>query len=150
GVWMVHCHMEHHMANGMMTLLAYEGYKPTGPIGAVYGATATPAVPTHGGDGGMPPGMAMDTPPATPSTAAPTPTPTAAVAMVDDRFVPNALTVAAGTTVVWTNTGQDWHSVAGFDGSFESGRIAPGESFSLRFDHPGTYQYLCKHHVMQG
>ena len=32
GVWMVHCHMEHHMANGMMTLLVYEGYRPTGPM----------------------------------------------------------------------------------------------------------------------
>ena len=52
-----HCHVEHHMANGMMTLLAYEGYKPTGPAAAFY--PAAPAVPNHGGGGGMPPGMAM-------------------------------------------------------------------------------------------
>ena len=36
GVWMVHCHMEPHMANGMMTLLAYEGEMPTGPAAAIY------------------------------------------------------------------------------------------------------------------
>jgi FtsP/CotA-like multicopper oxidase with cupredoxin domain len=157
GVWMVHCHMEPHMANGMMTLLAYEGYKPTGPVAAFYhGADPTPAVPIHGGGGGMPPGMAMATPAAastpdpsvTPAAAATGPT--AAVAMVDDRFVPNALAVAAGTTVVWTNNGQDWHSIAGFDGSFGSDRISPGESFSHRFDRAGKYPYVCKHHFMQG
>src|SRR5205823_3673878 len=129
GVWMVHCHMEHHMANGMMTVIAYEGYKPTGPIADFYStatADATPAVPSHDGGGAMPPDMAMDAPtaaasaPATSTTPADATTgPTIAVAMVDDRFVPNALTVAAGTTVVWTNKGQDWHSIASFDGSFE-------------------------------
>jgi FtsP/CotA-like multicopper oxidase with cupredoxin domain len=157
GVWMVHCHMEHHMANGMMTLLAYEGYKPSGPIADFYSAETTPEVPTHAGHGDMTPETATDTPAATVSTPAPaaTPTaaasgPTAAVAMADDRFVPNALMVAAGTTVVWTNTGQDWHSIAAFDGSFESGRIAPGEAFSHRFDRVGKYQYVCKHHFMQG
>jgi FtsP/CotA-like multicopper oxidase with cupredoxin domain len=31
GVWMVHCHIEHHMANGMMTTLWYDGAEPTGP-----------------------------------------------------------------------------------------------------------------------
>src|SRR5262249_739352 len=108
-----------------------------------------------GGD--MPPGMAMDTPTANPAAAGPSAAPassatgpTAAVSMVDDRFVPNALSVATGTTVVWTNDGQDWHSVAGLDGSFDSGRIAPGESFSHRFDRAGKYQYVCKHHFIQG
>src|SRR5262249_41610023 len=74
GVWMVHCHMEHHMPNGMMTLIAYEGYKPTGPIAAFYppGTTgATPVVPSHAGNGHMPPGMAMDTPTATASAELP-------------------------------------------------------------------------------
>jgi FtsP/CotA-like multicopper oxidase with cupredoxin domain len=158
GVWMVHCHMEHHMANGMMTLLAYEGYKPTGPVADFYDAApadATPTVPGHDG-GDMPPGMAMDTPTAAP-TSVPSATPadattgpTATVSMVDDRFVPNGLAVAIGTTVTWTNNGQDWHSIASFDGSFESDRISPGESYSHRFDEAGTYQYVCKHHFMQG
>jgi FtsP/CotA-like multicopper oxidase with cupredoxin domain len=157
GVWMVHCHMEHHMANGMMTLIAYEGYEPTGPISPFYGTDNTPTVPSHDGSGGMPPGMSMDTPTATASAAASPTTPadaaigsTVAVAIVDDRFVPNALTVAAGTTVVWTNNGQDWHSVASLDGSFASDRVSPGDSFSHRFDRVGEYQYICKHHFIQG
>jgi plastocyanin len=132
--------MEHHMANGMMTLLAYEGYKPTGPAAAFYAADATPEVPMHDGHGDMPPGMAMET----------TTGPAASVAMVDDRLVPDALTIATGTTVTWTNKGQDWHSVAALDGSFESGRVSPGESYSFQFVHAGTYQYVCQHHFIQG
>jgi FtsP/CotA-like multicopper oxidase with cupredoxin domain len=33
GVWMFHCHMENHAANGMMTLIQYDGAAPTGPVG---------------------------------------------------------------------------------------------------------------------
>ena len=33
GVWMLHCHELHHADAGMMTLLQYEGFKPTGEAG---------------------------------------------------------------------------------------------------------------------
>jgi len=72
------------------------------------------------------------------------------IAMVDDRFEPDNLSVAADTTVTWINQGADWHSIASYDGSFESGKISPGESFSHRFDLPGSYQYICKHHGLHG
>ena len=42
-VWMVHCHIEHHMANGMMTTIWYEGYQPTGPAADAAVAEATMA-----------------------------------------------------------------------------------------------------------
>jgi plastocyanin len=155
GVWMVHCHMEHHMANGMMTLIAYEGAMPTGPAAAFYD-------PATGGIAlgqAMPPGMDMSTPPAL-GTSAPTPAPVvdasaavglvANITMVDDRFVPNSLAVKVGATVVWTNTGADWHSVAAFDGSFSSDQIAPGETFSHLFARPGEFPFLCRHHGRQG
>lgn len=32
GVWMFHCHMENHAANGMMTLIQYDGATPAGPV----------------------------------------------------------------------------------------------------------------------
>ncbi len=70
--------------------------------------------------------------------------------MVDDRFEPVDLTIPSGTTVAWVNRGSDWHSVAAYDGSFESVKIPPGESFTHRFDQPGTYQYICKHHGLHG
>jgi plastocyanin len=102
--------------------------------------------------------MEMGTPAPPGATAPPDPVvaaaaaagPVAHVTMVDDRFVPNDLAVTVGTTVVWTNNGQNWHSVASFDGSFASGRVSPGESYAHRFDVPGAYQYLCKHHGLQG
>jgi manganese oxidase len=160
GVWMVHCHMEPHMANGMMTLLAYEGTRPTGPAAALY----DPATAGIVGDGvmapevAMPAGMAMPAPAAapvvspTPPAAAPAADtgPTFEITMVDDRFEPNDITVPAGTTVVWVNAGQNWRSLAAFDGSFESGRIEPGGQFVHRFDALGVYQFLCKHHFLQG
>ncbi|MGI8477895.1 MAG: cupredoxin domain-containing protein, partial [Thermomicrobiales bacterium] len=99
------------------------------------------------GQSGMDVGMATTTPTATPAAVI---GPTAAIIVVDDRFTPNALTVAVGTTVVWTNNGQDWHDIASFDGSFASGRFSPGETFAHVFDHGGIYKYICKHHFMQG
>ncbi len=70
--------------------------------------------------------------------------------MVDNRFTVPDLTVPAGTTVVWQNRGANAHSVKAFDGSFESDTLAPGDTFSFRFEQPGTYQYLCKQHGRQG
>ena len=139
GVWMVHCHIEHHMANGMMTTLWYDGEQPTGPV-AGFGAAA-----------GMASHMMHDTAADQPATITP---PTRAdeveITMLDDRFAPRAAAILQGAAVTWVNRGRNWHSVAAFDGSFLSGKIRPGEHFSFRFTRPGTYQYLCKHHGMQG
>ncbi len=158
GVWMVHCHMEHHMANGMMTFIVYDGSTPTGPAAAFFDAATGTFATGHEhmvAEAASAPGMSMPAPVAAPAPAAPVaaaaaPANTVEIAMVDDRFDPNNVTVPAGTTVAWVNKGRDWHSVAAFDGSFESGRLAPGESFSWQLDKPGVYQYLCKHHALQG
>lgn len=171
GVWMVHCHIENHAANGMMTVIQYEGAKPTGPIGEFWDLTPAAeegqqAPPDHGDDQdeglsahgghGMHEGDA-----ASPSagraaeTSSATTAPQSAgdvvwLAMEDDRFDPKLLRVKAGTTVTWVNKGADWHSVAAFDGSFESDQVAPGETFSHTFTTPGTYKFLCRHHGRQG
>jgi FtsP/CotA-like multicopper oxidase with cupredoxin domain len=151
GVWMIHCHMEHHMANGMMTTLEYEGYKPTGPAADIVVPPAAPMPHDHHQT------AAEATP--EPVTAAATPepgdgTPVDADAfvdkMVDDRFVPASFEIPAGTTVTWVNDGANMHSVAAYDGSFDSGSLDTGESFSHRFDTPGTFQFLCEHHALQG
>jgi FtsP/CotA-like multicopper oxidase with cupredoxin domain/plastocyanin len=157
GVWMFHCHMENHAANGMMSLIQYDGAVPTGPVGAFF----TP-------DGGVAPGAAEHmhgapeepkalptTDPAPANTPPPEPDSSSApavveVAMVDDRFDPPELTVAAGTIVRFVNRGANWHSVAAFDGSFDSGRVDPGGSFEVRLDTPGVIQFLCKHHGLRG
>lgn len=73
------------------------------------------------------------------------------VRVVDFAFDPGALTVPAGTTVTWTNDGNADHTVTADDGSFDSGRLDPGEQFSVTFDTPGEYAYHCGFHAqMQG
>ena len=39
GVWMAHCHIENHAANGMMTVIQYEGVLPTGPLAEIWNIT---------------------------------------------------------------------------------------------------------------
>jgi plastocyanin len=72
------------------------------------------------------------------------------VAVRDDRFVSARLTVPAGTTVTWTHRGNNSHTVSAVDGTFESGTLERDDSFSFTFDTPGTYQYLCRQHLLQG
>jgi plastocyanin len=59
------------------------------------------------------------------------------------RYEPTRLTVSAGTTVTWTNQGSASVTVTSADGLFDSGQIAPGGSFSVTFDTPGTFRYFC-------
>src|SRR5215211_4606664 len=73
------------------------------------------------------------------------------VQVVDFAFEPGMLTVPAGATVSWTNAGSRTHTVTADDGSFDSGRLDPGEQFSQTFDQPGTFTYHCGFHPeMQG
>ena len=72
------------------------------------------------------------------------------IALLDDRFDPPELTIAAGTTLRFVNRGANWHSVAAFDGSFDSGRLDPGGAFEVRLDVPGAYDIICKHHGLRG
>ena len=63
------------------------------------------------------------------------------------------INVQPGTTVRWVNYGQHSHTVTANDGSWDSGDIKPGASYSATFKQPGTYYYYCRHHTqdkMQG
>jgi plastocyanin len=70
----------------------------------------------------------------------------ATVSIVDFAFQPGSVEVAAGGTVTWTNTGQAPHTVTADDGSFDSGQLAPGASFSQTFNTAGTFTYHCSIH----
>ncbi len=60
------------------------------------------------------------------------------------RFEPKVITVAAGTTVTWTNNDHFTHNVRVENG--ETMEMKPGESASYTFDSPGTYAYICTFH----
>ena len=101
----------------------------------------TGSIGVRGPDGTVPP----------PVAATPPPEGGATVEIVDLAFSPDAITVAVGTTVVWTNTGAVPHTVTAADGTFDSGVLDPGASFAHTFTEPGTYAYQCAlHPQMQG
>lgn len=72
------------------------------------------------------------------------------VAAVDDEFQPTQLTVTVGTTVVWTNAGQNPHTVTAADRAFDSGTLESGETFSITFDEAGEVPYYCQIHGEPG
>lgn len=73
------------------------------------------------------------------------------VLMENIVYNPPQITVAPGTTVVWTNLDEVVHTVTSGtrenpDGIFDSGDIPAGGTFSYTFEEPGTYDYFCIPH----
>ena len=58
----------------------------------------------------------------------------------------NVLTVKVGTTVTWTNADNQLHTVTAVDGSFDSGFLEAGASFSYTFNDVGDFEYFCLPH----
>ena len=69
-----------------------------------------------------------------------------AVTIKDFSFQPDATDIAVGDTVTWTNEDPAPHTATGQGGSFQSGRLNTGESFSHTFDAAGTFEYFCEFH----
>ena len=61
-------------------------------------------------------------------------------------FAPKRLEIAAGTTVTWTNNDQLVHTLTADGGSWDSGPIEPGKSWSHTFTQPGEYAFHCTPH----
>lgn len=71
----------------------------------------------------------------------------AEVRIRDYRFVPERITVKAGTTVRWTNDEKRAsHSVVFPAEKLESERLMNGDSWQRSFDQPGVYPYTCEPH----
>jgi plastocyanin len=71
----------------------------------------------------------------------------AEVRIRDYRFVPERITVKAGTTVKWTNDEKRAsHSVVFPAEKLESERLMNGDSWQRSFDQPGVYPYTCEPH----
>jgi plastocyanin len=61
-------------------------------------------------------------------------------------FLPQRVTVKAGTTVTWSNDDDDSHTVASSSKLFKSKALDTGDKFSFTFTTPGTYAYICSVH----
>jgi plastocyanin len=68
------------------------------------------------------------------------------ISLSNFMFSPMSLTVSVGATVTWTNTDDEPHTVVSNAGLFRSGAMDTNESFSFKFDKPGTYHYTCSIH----
>jgi Tol biopolymer transport system component/plastocyanin len=80
----------------------------------------------------------------------------ATVSIGDNFYEPPTVSVAAGTKVVWKNNGFSAHSVTSDTGAFDSspscpssGCMAPGTTFSFKFNAPGSFAYHCRLHPGQ-
>ena len=146
-----------------------EGAAPaTGGSGDSYSAAAPPATsPPTTARAAAPPSTRATAPPTTarpapaptpaapttappPTTAAPTttaPRPQAArITIANFAFSPPATRVAPGAQVTATNNDAAAHTWTASDGSWDSGSLAQGATFSHTFTRPGTFAYFCAIH----
>lgn len=72
--------------------------------------------------------------------------PQGAVGKGSAAFGVNPLTVPVNTQVTWTNNDSVAHTVTADDGSFDSGTLQAGQSFSHTFSSAGTVAYHCTIH----
>ena len=111
-----------------------------GPItgGVGQGATVAPsAAPSEPAQSGYSRGSAAAPPAATGGASA---------QITNFAFAPADITVTVGETVMWTNTDSASHTVTADDGSFDSGGIGPGATFTQAFTTAGTHTYHCTIH----
>jgi plastocyanin len=64
--------------------------------------------------------------------------------IVDFRFDPTELRVAANTTIEWTNNGARPHTVTDRGGTFDTGAVSPGLTGSITLTVPGHYYFFCR------
>ncbi len=75
------------------------------------------------------------------------------VSIISFSFQPYRIVLVIGVnnTVTWTNEDDTAHTVTSSTGSFYSGPLNPGASWTYTFEENGTYNYECSiHPEMQG
>jgi plastocyanin len=69
------------------------------------------------------------------------------VKLIDYAIAPARVTVRAGTKVTFTNNGTEIHNASSSDqGGWDTGLLARGESATVVFNRPGTYNFNCSPH----
>ena len=69
-----------------------------------------------------------------------------AVSIENYSFTPDPITIAVGTTVVWTNHDEVIHSVVSSDHLFASPDLEANQQFAFTFKKAGTFLYFCSTH----
>lgn len=69
------------------------------------------------------------------------------VVIADFTYSPAELTIKAGESVTFTNQDSAPHTATAQDRDIlQTGRLGQGESATVTFDTPGTYEYFCEFH----
>jgi len=93
-----------------------------------------PPVPSNG----LPLAPTSEEPPAMP--------PQIEVAIEGSAFNPATLNVPVGTTILWYNNDSATHTITARNNLFDSGNLAPGDTFQYTFEQSGSLEYYCKIH----
>jgi plastocyanin len=72
--------------------------------------------------------------------------PTGAQSLGRLAYAPDDVSVAAGSTVTWTNNDSVAHTSTSDASGWNSGTVASGGHFSFTFQTAGTYSYHCSIH----
>lgn len=70
----------------------------------------------------------------------------ASLSMRDHCFEGTGHVLAAGQTITVTNAGNSPHTITAADGSFDSGIVAPGDTYELTIDAAGAVPIYCTLH----
>ena len=68
-----------------------------------------------------------------------------AISIANGAFNPSTLTISIGETATWTLT-NGTHTVVSDDGSWQSGSLSTGGTFTHQFDTAGQFGYKCGIH----
>ncbi|MBO3461093.1 cupredoxin family copper-binding protein [Aetokthonos hydrillicola Thurmond2011] len=73
------------------------------------------------------------------------------VKIVNFKYMPETLKIAAGETVQFVNKDEEPHTVTSTSGAFDSKALDTEQSWSHTFNQPGNFPYLCSiHPYMKG
>jgi len=67
-------------------------------------------------------------------------------ALTTTAYSPNPIVLAVGGTATWKNNDSVAHTATANDGTWDSGSIAPGATFSRTFPAAGSFPYKCTIH----
>ena len=74
----------------------------------------------------------------------------AEVSAIDNAFDASIVRIQPGQSIEWSMDGRSPHTVTADDGSFDSGNLDPGATYTRTFAKPGVYSYHCTYHGAPG
>ncbi len=92
------------------------------------------------------PGAGGAVPPPAPPPPPPPVTVGGDIQVFDFGYSPASITLPVGTTLSWVNTGVALHTVTDKAGSFDSGFLNTGDTYSRTFGNAGTFAIFCTLH----